>query len=273
MAAKKARKVTAKQPAKKARSRSSAQKGGNRNLLPIFLSACIIFCLGVIVYIGYRSVTASDFFGVAAVTVNGPVRSSKENIERIVRAEAERSGVWNADVEGIRARVEKLPFVRSVSVSRVLPNGIRVDVFEHEPTAVVKTSSGNMLVNKEGMLLAAADIKEDGLPFVLLGWNEEKSEKADKENADRIKLYAKMLTDWKAYGLAEQVKNLDLSDLRDPKAVIEDSGTRVFIAVGRENFGENLSRGIKAIAGKGQTFQAVDLFGTNMRLVPRKGAE
>jgi cell division septal protein FtsQ len=244
-----------------------------KNLLPVFLSLCIVFCIGVFIYLGYRAVTASDFFGVAAVEVAGTGRASKENIERMVLAETERSGVWNADLPEIRAKIEKLPFVRSAAVTRVLPNGVRVEIYEHEPKAIVKMPGGLMLVDQDAKILAKTDGPEEHLPFAVIGWDAEKSENADRENIERVKLYQKMLADWKTYGIETRVQDLDLSNLRDPRAVVEDSGTNVLIAVGRENYGENLSKGIKAIAGKGQTFAAVDLVGSNMILSPRKVQE
>jgi hypothetical protein len=40
--------------------------------------------------------------------------------------------------------------------------------------------------------------------------------------------------------------------------------------LGRENFGQQLASGIKAIVGKGNMFEGVNLVGQNMVLVPRK---
>ena len=60
------------------------------------------------------------------------------------------------------------------------------------------------------------------------------------------------------------------TDMREPRAFIEDSGTVVSIALGREKFGEYLKRGINAIVGKGEMFEAVNLVGQNMILAPRK---
>lgn len=71
-------------------------------------------------------------------------------------------------------------------------------------------------------------------------------------------------------GLESRISALDVADIREPRAVTEDSGASVTIAVGRENFGENLKRGIKAIVGKGEIFEAVNLVGQNMILAPRK---
>lgn len=254
-----------------------AEKKGNsgagsfrQNILPLLLNIFLLFCLGVVFILGYRAIAASDFFEVTRVDIYGSKRSSRDNIERIVRLQTEQTGAWNAELGVLKAKIEKLTFVRSAAVSRVLPNGIRVSVFEHEPKAIIKIASGRMLVNEEGRILAPAKEKEENIPFELKGWDESSSEKADRENSERLKLYMKMLAEWRENGVESRVIEVDLADLRSPRAIVEDSGKTVFIAVGRENFGENLVRGIRAITGKGEVFSGVDLVGSSLRLNPRR---
>ncbi|HKX82597.1 MAG TPA: FtsQ-type POTRA domain-containing protein [Pyrinomonadaceae bacterium] len=252
--------------------KKSAPKGEGRFgsfVLPFFLSFCILICLGALGFIGYRTVTASDFFHVEKVDVRGTHRSSKTDIERIVNLQTERSGVWNADLPEMRQKIEKLSFVRSAAVSRILPNGIRVVVDEHVPQAIVRTNGGDYLVSEDGTLLARAEKAEANMPFVMLGWDETKSEKAGKDNLERLKTYRTMLTEWQQFDLASRVRFVDLSNMRELRAVTEDSGQSVSIELGRDNFGEHLKRGINAIVGKGNVFQAVNLVGANMQLEPR----
>ncbi len=256
---------------KKARKSSRGPAGVVRaNIAPLVISGALLIGLGAMTFLGYRSVTASDFFEVSRVDIRGTVRTSSDTIERIVISRTQRTGVWNADLAEIRARVEEQPFVRSAAVTRLLPNGIRVQISEHEPKAVVRMKDGDHLVNAEGRILARAEGVEHSIPFIIHGWDEEKSEKADKENLERVRLFSRMLTEWNELGITERVEVLDLSSLREPRAVVQDSDSAVSIALGRENFGENLSRGIRAIAGKGNVFEAVDLVGANMILAPRK---
>ena len=251
--------------------RSSAAAGRVRNfVLPVFLSLCILICLGALGFLGYQTVTASDFFNVAKVEVRGTERASAEDIRRVVEIQTEKSGVWNADLPGIKEKLEKLQWVRSAAVSRVLPNGIRVHVSERVPRAAVRSRGETVLVDGDGFVIAAAKEKEPAFPFVLTGWNEAKSEAALKENLERVKMYQKMLSEWKEFNLSSRVTSVDLADLREPRALIEDSGTTVSIALGRDNFGEYLKRGINAIVGKGEMFEAVNLVGSNMILAPRK---
>ncbi|MBA2380137.1 MAG: FtsQ-type POTRA domain-containing protein [Blastocatellia bacterium] len=243
-----------------------------RAILPAFLSLCILICISVFAYLGYEKAADSNFFEVAAVDVRGVARASSGEIEEIVRSQAEKTGVWNADLVEMKIRVEKIPYVETASVSRILPNGIRVVVFEREPAARVRVGEQEFLMDGHGVMLEAVSEPEPELPFVMLGWDQERSEAADTENAERMKAYRAMLHEWREIGVADRVRQVDVSDLREPRAIIEDSGQPVSIAVGRSNFGENLKNGIRAIVGKGDTFGAVNLVGGNMRLEARKAA-
>ena len=267
----KVRKSTGRKRSHASRRTSGRAATSARNVfLPLLLSLGFLICLGALGVLGYRTVTASDFFNVAKVDVRGVSRSSTADIRRIVEMQTEKTGVWNADLAGIKQKLERLAWVKSVSVSRVLPNGISVQVVERVAQALVKTSSGNVLVDADGFVIAPPKEKEAEFPFVMTGWSEVKSEAAGKENVDRVKMYQKMLVEWKEFNLSARVQSVDLSDTREPRAFIEDSGTVVSIALGRDKFGEYLKRGINAIVGKGEMFEAVNLVGQNMILAPRK---
>ncbi len=253
---------------------TSANSTHVRNvILPILLSVCILICLGALGFLGYQTVTASDFFDVASIDVTGTDRASASDLRRIVEMQTERSGVWNADLPLIKEKLEKVQFVRSAAVSRVLPNGIRINVFERVPQAIVQTGQGKMLVDADGSIIAPAREKETELPFMITGWNEAKSEAAGKENLERVKIYQKMLSEWGEFSLSSRVLSVNMEDMREPRALIEDSGTVVSITLVKDRLGDSLKRGINAIVGKGEMFEAVNLVGQNMILAPRKSVQ
>jgi cell division septal protein FtsQ len=275
MAAKVKRKSSIDRTPRSASKRKNSRKNSGPSrlgsfFLPLFLSVCLLICLSVLGYMGLQSVTASKFFEIKAVDVRGTDRASREDIARIASNSAEKSGVWNADLDEIKAKVEKLPFVKTASVSRVLPDGLSVHVVERIPIAVVKLPGGNVLVDNESNVLAKASENEPTLPVMITGWDESKTEKAVKENLERVKMYQKMLTEWREVGLASRVQSVDLADLRDPKAITEDAGNPVTISVGRESFAQHLKSGVAAIAGKSDMFDGVSLVGSNMILTSRK---
>src|SRR5215204_4781243 len=59
--------------------------------VPLFFILCIMFCLGFLGFMGYRTVTASSFFDVKQIEVKGTNKVSREDIERIVAAQTERT--------------------------------------------------------------------------------------------------------------------------------------------------------------------------------------
>src|SRR5829696_5281085 len=147
-------------PAKRWRATKPAARrgksGGNfaNFFVPLFLIFCILFCLGFLGFMGYCIVTASEFFDVKKIDVRGAVHTSKSDIEKIVAANTEKSGVWNADLKEIKEKVERLDFVKSVAVSRVLPDGVRVNLIERVPKAVVRLSGGDFWADDEGVIIA-----------------------------------------------------------------------------------------------------------------------
>lgn len=236
--------------------------GFGRFGLPLVLSVILLAAIGGIVFAFYGTATNSWFFKVRNVVVNGTQRTPQDDIRRIVISETEKPGVWNADLADMRMRIEKFPFVKTASVSRMLPAGIRVDVVERVPEAVVHLKAGDFLVDGDGVVLATA-AGDKTFPFTLYGWDETKTEKAPADNIARLKLYKKMLDEWKQFDLATRVKQVDLVDMREPTAVVEDSGRDISVVLARENFGKSLKTAIEAISGKGAKIKSVNTGGVS----------
>ena len=219
----------------------------------------ILAALGFLLFMGYRTVTASEFFDVKTIDINGVNRTSKDEIERVVRAQTEKSGVWNADLKEIKSGIERMIMVKSAVVSRVLPDGMRVNVIERVPQAVVRLGGGEFWVDEDAVVLGAVGKNDSRPPFVLRGWDESKSEKSVKENQERVKVYLKMLNDWKEFDLSKRVSAVDLSDLQTPQAIVPDSGEAVTVILAKDNFSKRLQRGLEIIAKKGKEIKSVDL--------------
>jgi cell division septal protein FtsQ len=219
----------------------------------------ILVSLGFLLFMGYRTATASSFFDVKAIEINGIQRVSKDEIERIVRSRSGKEGVWNADLKDIKADIERLTLVKSAVVSRVLPDGIRVNVIERGREAIVRTNTGEFWADDDAVILGAVSKDDARLPFVIRGWDESKNERAEKENRERVRVYKKMLNEWKEFELSKRVAAVDLSDLQTPQAIIPDSGEAVTVILAKENFAKRLQRGLEIIAQKGKEIKSVDL--------------
>jgi cell division septal protein FtsQ len=239
------------------------QAGPNRfarYFLPGLLSIGILAAIVTLAVIGYQTVTASNFFEVKTVDISGADRASAEDIRRIVTSDTQKTGSWNADLAELRQKIEKLPFVKFAAVSRVLPNGLKVVINERVPIAVVKVSTGNFLIDADGEMLAPPK-SDDSSMMVITGWDEAKTEKAQKDNLTRIKMFQKMVADWGEFGLAKRVKVIDLADLQEPKATVVDSGRDIPITLSRDDYAKSLRSAIEAIAGKGEKVRSVNAGG------------
>lgn len=228
-------------------------------MVPLVFIVGITFCLGFLLFMGYRTATASAFFDVKNVEIRGLSRASKTEIENIVSRQAAKTGVWNADLAEIKSDVEKLPFVKTAAVSRILPDGVRVNLVEREPRAVVSLSSGEFWVDDDAVLLGKAGKDENRPPFVLKGWDESKSLQAIDENKQRVRIYSEMLKEWQDFELAKRVIEVDLKDLQETQAIVQDSGEPVKVILGKDNFGKRLRDALKAIANKGKEIKSFDV--------------
>lgn len=223
--------------------------------LPLFFIGCILFCLGFLLFMGYRTVTASSFFDMEKVATQGVVNVSQEEIEKIVQSHTAQEGVWNADIDAIKNEVENLKYAREVSVSKVLPDTVRVIVQERIPRAVVRLEGKDFWVDEDGLVLNRISQKDEHPPFTMFGWSEQDSEEAQENNKKRVALYLELIDEWKSYSLAEKVKAIDLSDLKDVHAIVENSGKSVEIRLGETDFGTRLKKGIETIAGSDECIE------------------
>lgn len=235
-----------------------------RFVLPLAVLGVLVLGIALMFAFGYKTATASEFFRVKSVDVRGNDRTSADEIKKVVLASAGQTGVWNADLGDIRTKIEKFPFVKTAAVSMQLPAGIRVNVVERIPTAIVQLSSGTFLVDSDGTILAAATDKDkQQFPFSLQGWDEAKTEKAVTDNISRLKVYKKMADEWQQFSLAERVKQVNLANPREPVAVVEDSGNRISVTLARDSLGKSLKTALEALAGKGAKIKAVDVEGAS----------
>lgn len=221
---------------------------------------------------GYRTVTASSFFDVKQIEVKGTSKVSREDIEKIVRLETEKNGVWNADLQKIREQIENTPYVKSATVSRILPDGIRVNITERKPTAIARIDGGDFWVDDDGVILVLVGKDDTRPPFFIQGWNRDKSEKAQTENKERVKIYLDMLTELQEYELAKRVKSVDFTNPKEPVGFIEDSGFPVKIVFEMKDLSEEMKNAVKAIAGKGANYDTVSFAGQKTILSPRKNS-
>jgi cell division protein FtsQ len=221
---------------------------------PTFLKIAVAVVIGILIFAGYRAAASASFFQVRKIEVQGASRVSTDDIQALVRKEVEKTGVWKADLKGINARLEHLPWIRTAVVSRVLPDGIRVRITERVPRAVVRTASGRFRWVDDDAVLLGEMLPADQMPaFFLRGLNEEDPEGARKENRDRVTKFLELQRDWDATGLSERVSEVNLIDIRDIRAQLAGDNSQIEVRLGSQDHGKRLQDALNVLDSQKQT--------------------
>jgi cell division protein FtsQ len=203
---------------------------------------------GVLLFAGYRAAASATLFQLRTVETQGTARASAEAVQMIVRRDVASTGVWQADLKEISAHLERLPWVRSAVVTRVLPDGIRVRISERVPRAVVRLSTGRFAwVDDDAVLLGEMKPTDEMPPFFLRGWNEDESDAARSENSDRVRKYLELCRLWEGAGLSERVSEVNLIDVRDVRAQLAGDDSQIEVRLGSQDLGKRLKQALEVL--------------------------
>ena len=248
-----------------AASRSSFSPRALFAYVPKALKVVLGLLVIITLIVGYRVAASASLFQVRAIDVTGTSRMSPEEIEGLTRRAVMRTGVWRADLTAISNELSRLPGVRQAVVTRVLPDRLRVRITERVPVAIVRTSAGHFVwVDDEGVALGEMK-PDDRMPtFFIRGWNEEGTDEARHENAERVKKYQELVHEWDAAGLSERVSEVTLIDLRDVRVQLAGADSQIEVRFGSQDPGPRLKLALEALdmykqSARGSSITYVDL--------------
>src|SRR6185369_15648368 len=238
-----------------------AKRGSNDNIarlrslltyVPLALRIGVAAIIALIAFVGYRAAASASFFQVRTVETRGASRASVDDIKNAVRHDVSETGVWRADLQQLSTHLERLPWVRTAVVTRVLPDGIRVRITEREPRAVVRTSAGRFMWVDDDAVYLGEMAPTDQMPvFFLRGWNEE--EGAQAENRQRVAKFLELQKEWDGQGLSERVSEVNLQDLRDVRVQLANDDSQIEIRLGGEEQGARLKKALTVLDAQRQT--------------------
>ena len=222
--------------------------------VPLALRIGVIAIVGLVGLVGYRAAASADFFKVRKVEARGAVRASNEDVKATVLRDVGETGVWRADLEQVSKHLERLPWVRTAIVTRVLPDGIRVRITEREPRAVVRTTSGRFIwVDDDAVYLGEMSPTDQMPAFFLHGWNEEDSTTARAGNRERVAKFLELHRAWDAQGLSERVSEVNLLDLRDLRVQLAGDDAQIEVRLGGQDQAARLTRALEVLDRERQT--------------------
>ena len=222
--------------------------------VPLALRIGVIAIIGLIAFVGYRAAASASFFQIRNVETRGAARASVDDIKTTVRRDVSETGVWRADLDQLSKHLERLPWVRTAVVTRVLPDGIRVRITEREPKAVVRTGAGRFIWVDDDAVYLGEMAPTDQMPtFFLRGWNEDDSTAARTENRDRVGKFLELQRDWSGQGISERVSEVNLLDLRDVRVQLAGDDSQIEVRLGSQDQGTRLAKALTVLDAQRQT--------------------
>jgi cell division septal protein FtsQ len=241
-------------PAKRERGRASARPQGGGALrkalayFPLIAKLTLAIALGVLLYLGYRAAASASFFQARNLDVGGVSRANAEDIKTILRRNVARTGVWQADLSSLSADLERLPWVRTAVVSRVLPDGLRVRVTERTQRAVVRTSAGKFIwVDDDAVNLGQMSPSDKMPAFFIRGWDETATDEGRAANRERLQKYLELSRAWETDGLARRVSEINLGDLRDVRVQLAGDDSQIEVRLGEKDFDSRLKHALEVL--------------------------
>src|ERR1041385_7784127 len=222
--------------------------------VPRALRIGVVAIIGLIAFVGYRAAASASFFQVRTIETRGLSRASADEIKNTVRRDVSETGVWQADLPALSKHLERLPWVRTAVVTRVLPDGIRVRITEREPKAVVRNAAGRFIwVDDDAVYLGEMSSTDQMPAFFLRGWNEDNSTTAQAENRDRVRKFLELQRDWSAQGVAERVSEGNLLDLHDVRVQLANDDSEIEVRLGSQDQNARLSKALNVLDAQRQT--------------------
>jgi len=96
----------------------------------------------------------NDFFEIKKITLNGRSNSNLNLIKNIVNSKLnENKNIIKYDIINIKNSLEELSWINKVSIRKIFPNQIIIDIKEHKEFAIYNEKNKSFLISEEGNMI------------------------------------------------------------------------------------------------------------------------
>src|SRR5207248_187228 len=133
-----------------------------------------------------------------------------------------------------KAQLEQIPWVRSASVMRFIPNRLKIEIHERSPVAFARVGSRILLTDDVGTLMELPGKKKYSFP-VVVGMN---TGEPLSTRAARMKIYNDVISQLDSGGAhySQDLSEIDLSDPDDVKVLANNRDGEVLVHLGSSNY-------------------------------------
>jgi len=217
------------------------RRRGARTLWQLARWVAIALILGFVGSWGGPRLVASDMFLVRDVSVRGNVRLSAGEVEGLL-AGLRDENVFLVNFEHYRQRVMDSSWVEQVTLARVLPSTIVVEIVERTPLVLARFNQQLYMVDRTGRIIDEYRAEHRGfeLPIVdgLLTASAGEQAGADP---DRMRLAAALCDELGGRAdLLQRLSQVDVSNSRDVVVMVDDDVA--WLHLGDAEFSQRLQR-------------------------------
>ncbi|HKW26899.1 MAG TPA: FtsQ-type POTRA domain-containing protein [Terriglobales bacterium] len=155
-------------------------------------------------------------------------------------------------------QLQQIPWVKSASVMRFLPDRLQVQITERTPVAFARIGSHISLIDADGVVMDLPVGSHHQYSFpVIVGMGE--AEPLSTRSA-RMDIYTQLIQDLDSSGArySQDLSEVDLSDPEDVKVMVNDPSGAVLVHLGTGNFLARYKIYVTHVAEWRQQFQKLD---------------
>src|SRR5579863_9462643 len=227
-------------------------------LLWFAVAAAVVCAAGIVAAALYQYGEHSWRFRVESsdnIEVTGTQNVTKAQIMEVMGGDIGRN-IFFIPLTQQKAQLEQIPWVESASVMRFVPNRIKVEIHERTPVAFARVGPRISLIDAGGTLMELPHNHKYSFP-VILGMN---PGEPLSTRAPRMKAYNELVRDLDSGGAryAQDLSEVDLSDLDDLKVRVNDPAGDVLVELGSSDYLKRYKTYVSHVQEWRQQFQKLE---------------
>jgi cell division protein FtsQ len=194
----------------------------------------VLLSAGWVAWLSWSWLQSDPHFRLAAVELEGEQYVTRSEVEAVFQADFGKN-IWELPLEKRRRELEEIPWVSAATITRILPDRLRIGVEERVPVAFVWTRGEVALIDAQGLVLEVPPGFSQSFP-VIRGISE--TEPVSQRKA-KMRLFATLVEEL-GRGEArflDEISEVDVSDGENVSVVVADGlGGALQLHLGKEEF-------------------------------------
>ena len=237
--------------------RGALPKKARSRVIKAIILVVVITVLCTVAAAGYRYGIHSWRFRIESsdnIEITGVQNASHAQVMDVVGADIGRN-IFFVPLDERKRQLERIPWVESAAVMRLLPNRIAIHIQERTPVAFVQIGPKTNLIDAGGVVMGMPASRQIKYSFPVIQGMTESEPLSSRAAA--MKIYNLLVRDLDSDGsrYSGDLSEVDLSDPEDVKVTANNNGGAVMIYLGAEDFLPRYKLYVTHIAEWKQQFQ------------------